>query len=77
MMAKHVEMRPVPAPDRKTSIWEVCSIQGGLSLGEVKWFAHWRQYTFWPAVGTIYDESCMREIADFVEAETKKHKAAF
>lgn len=76
-MAKNLEFLSLPAPDRKTAIWAVCSVQGGQNLGEVKWFAHWRRYTFWPAVGTIYDESCMREIADFVEAETKKRKAAF
>ena len=58
---------------RKTKIWEVTSTQGSWSLGEVKWFAPWRRYCFEP-LSCILDASCLREIANFCESETKKHK---
>ena len=43
-------------------------------LGEVKWFGRWRGYAFFPELYTIYEQKCMREIADFIEAQTKEHR---
>jgi hypothetical protein len=58
----------------KTKLWGIQSL-GGNVLGMVSWFAAWRKYTFSPEHGTIFDPSCLREIADFVEAKTKEHKS--
>lgn len=62
-------------PSRKTRQWSV-SCRGAL-LGRVSWYAQWRRYCFWPNVSTniLFDPSCLREIADFCEAQTKEHKA--
>jgi hypothetical protein len=60
-------------PERiKTTVWVVES-RSRASLGEVKWFAPWRRYCFYP-LSCILDASCLREIANFCESETKKHK---
>lgn len=53
---------------------EVISRHNGTSLGDVKWYAKWRQYTFFPGPATLYDCKCLREIAEYCEFKTKEHK---
>ena len=60
---------------RKTEIWAVMD-QNGSSLGEVRWWASWRRYTFHPAEDTLYDPGCLRQIADFCEEQTKERRKA-
>ncbi len=55
----------------KTFIWNVKS--GGTLLGTIGWYAHWRGYVFYPEGGTLYEQICLRAIADFCEIQTKKH----
>jgi hypothetical protein len=43
-------------------------------LGEIGWWSPWRQYTFTPSGNTIWNESCMDEIAAFLRLMTKEHK---
>jgi hypothetical protein len=35
-------------------------------LGNVKWYAPWRRYTFHPAQDTLFDSSCLKEITSFI-----------
>ena len=45
-------------------------------LGWIKWFPRWRKYAFTSdSPDNVYEEICLREIADFCEQETKAHKA--
>ena len=64
-------------PGRKTRRWELYAENGGL-LGYVEWFTRWRKYTFRPTTTdtTWFEQTCLREIALFIEAQTKEHKAA-
>lgn len=57
---------------RKTKVFEVTSIAAETILGFVSFYPAWRKYVFRPGTRTLYDASCLREIADFVEAETKR-----
>ena len=57
---------------KKTRLWWVES--GNACLGRIKWFSHWRKYCFYPDDLTLYDPSCLREIADFCDTQTKIHK---
>ena len=63
---------------RKTFVWDVAAKDGGMILGSVFWYCPWRCYVFgWTAgCDTVYEQRCLRDIADFVEARTKEHKAA-
>lgn len=63
------------APDRKTSIWNVTSKEGGDFLGQVKWFGRWRCYSFSPNDSTVFEKSCLRVLADFCEEKTKAHRS--
>lgn len=59
----------------KTKIWRVINKDNDQILGRIKWFARWRKYSFFPLTGTVYEKDCLRDIADFSEEETRKHKS--
>jgi hypothetical protein len=44
-------------------------------LGTVKWFGRWRCYAFFPSQQTVYEKTCLREIADFCQDMTAAHAA--
>ena len=60
---------------RKTDTWEVWSLDENSHLGTVEWYPPWRKYGFMPEHSTVWDQACLRSIADFIESETEKHKA--
>jgi hypothetical protein len=62
-------------PSGKTRRFEVRTHQCEL-LGWVYWFAAWRKYTFHPAAGTVYEEVCLTEIAEFIAEKTDAHRNA-
>ena len=57
----------------KTKIWNVCAIGSGDVLGIVKWHGAWRRYAFFPK-DALFEEQCLRDIADFIELKTKEHR---
>ena len=59
----------------KTQVWECYSNESDEELGLVKWYGPWRQYCFFPETSLLFNPECMREVAEFVETLTKKHKA--
>lgn len=66
-------------PNPKTRVWQVVPTAESpkaqediAELGEVKWFGRWRRYAFFPQEGTIYEQSCLRKIADFCEGQTQR-----
>lgn len=61
-------------PKIKTNIWAVLSIHETLPLGYVRWFSNWRKYCFFPLQSTIYEQDCLRDIANFCESQTKTHR---
>ncbi len=63
----------------KTKEWRVQpKDRPGLAacVGIVKWYGPWRKYTFTPYSHTVFEQDCLRDIADFCEQRTKDHKAA-
>jgi len=63
-------------PGQKTERWVVETKEDEDHLGEVKWFGRWRQYAFFPAPECVFEQSCMREISDFIEEKMRARKAA-
>ena len=66
---------------QRTWQWHVRTLDcygqtGGLTLGEVKWFGRWVKYAFFPAVDCVFEATCLREIADFIEQRTTEHRDA-
>jgi hypothetical protein len=54
---------------KKTSVYEVYSNYDD-HLGTIKWYSPWRKYVFAPSTDTLYEETCMREISQFIEDQT-------
>jgi len=78
----YICMVPVKTKGRKTKVWEVLTkddsekgVGGEDLLGEVRWFGRWRGYAFFPSSNTVYEHKCLREIADFIQGQTREHMA--
>ncbi len=63
------ELTPNPATKR----WAVMPKDGSAQIGMVKWYGPWRKYCFQPSSNTVFEQVCLREIAQFCETETKSH----
>jgi hypothetical protein len=57
-----------------TSIWEVRSAHTDILLGNIAWYAPWRRYTYQDKGQNIYDATCFREIADFLDTQMEARK---
>lgn len=57
----------------KTQFWRVETKDGGVLLGHVSWWPRWRKYVFNPASSTLFEQDCLRDIAEFCESATRSH----
>jgi len=58
----------------KTKVWEVATKENPKQvIGEVRWFASWRGYAFYPYDKTVFEKTCLRDIALFCEDATNLH----
>src|SRR5208282_248516 len=63
--------------EHKTNRYAVVEKHNASSqLGVILWFARWRKYCFYPDPNTLYEETCMREISQFIVEETVARRAA-
>lgn len=65
---------PERAANRKTRVWAVVNKDNGSELGIVEWYTGWRKYVFVPHASTLYEQDCLRDIADFCEQATRDQK---
>jgi hypothetical protein len=76
-MAKWIDFcELIPDPNKplaKTKRWGVYPKNSGDKLGMVAWFGRWRKYCFHPWTATVYEQDCLRDIAQFCEDQTKQH----
>jgi hypothetical protein len=63
-------------PKRKTDTYFVGNKGSGEVLGAITWFSRWRKYSFYPYADMTFEETCLREIAEFIEQETRLHREA-
>jgi hypothetical protein len=69
------EKEPVSVK-RKTDIYQVWTKDGLYLLGDVRWYASWRKYCFYPCVGTVFETQCLGDIVTFINylmAERKQN----
>jgi hypothetical protein len=74
-MPKWIAFVEVPAPG-VTKRWEIRATQGNLVIGLVSWSNGWRRYVLRPGYPTEWEQDCLRDVADFLEARTREHKAS-
>jgi len=63
-----------PKAGQKTALCIVRAKQTNETLGIIKWFNSWRSYAFYPVPNTVYEETCLRDIAEKVEQMEKERK---
>ena len=59
------------SPTGKTLIWDVIGSFG--KGGQVRWYAPWRQYAFFPDAYTVWAGRCLTETDEFCKELTKEH----
>lgn len=73
----YIEFQPLDKlPGQSTWRWNVLAQEGGAYLGMVKWFGRWTKYTFTPDGNSVFESTCLREIADFIEQRTTDQRRA-
>jgi len=58
-----------------TEIFEVSTAARTQLFGQVRWFPRWRRYSFFPYPDQAFESSCLRDIADFCERETRERRS--
>jgi hypothetical protein len=64
-----------PRYGMKTFTFFVLSAENDSLLGTVRWYSHWRRYAFFPDPKTVFEQDCLRDIADFCAERTREHRA--
>ena len=57
-----------------TKIWEIKPKKEELPLGFIKWYPPWRKYAFFPVDDTLYEPTCLRDIAKFIEGQMQARR---
>ena len=56
----------------KTKVFGVYNKNSGFLLGEISWYASWRQYCFLPSSSTVFNVQCLNDITHFINQEMGK-----
>jgi hypothetical protein len=67
-----IRFRQIPFAG-KTERWEV-ETRDGVTIGRISWSTGWRRYILQPAFPTEWEQDCLRDIADFIERQTRDYK---
>ena len=60
-------------PKKKTDTYFVAN-NNDIPLGNISWFSRWRKYAFYPYSDMVFEEICLKEIAEFIQQETYNYK---
>lgn len=73
--ATWLRFETLPRPkDRKTDIFRVLTTDGEHELGVVRWYGRWRCFAFFPKESTLFEATCLRDLAAFCQNETARHR---
>lgn len=61
-------------PKKVTREWLIQRKDDHMVLGEVRWYAPWRRFAFFPWPGTIWEQDCLRVVGRFIERATLMRK---
>jgi hypothetical protein len=71
---KWIRFAAVPH-EGKTKRWNVLTLKG-VVIARIAWSSGWRRYVLQPGYPTEWEQDCLRDVAAFVEEETRAHRAA-
>ena len=58
----------------KTEVFSIHNNKSFALLGTIKWYGAWRQYCFYPEQNTVWSNSCLEHIREFIKEEMEKRK---
>ena len=58
----------------RTGVWRVENKATQEIIGFIKWCKAWRKYAFFPSYNTIFEQTCLQDITDFLKELKDKHK---
>lgn len=58
----------------KTLVYDILNNKSDDLLGQVKWYANWRQYIFYPESGCIFSVGCLVDVIDFTKKVQENHR---
>lgn len=61
---------------RKTPTWAVVTNDESTTLGYIGFYPKWRKFVYSPNGNTVYEETCLRDIAEFIAARTEEWRAS-
>ena len=70
-MKSHLRFIKLELGGRKTFVWHVESAYDGSLLGDIKWYAPWRQYVLMPFDGCVWSHDCLSEVSEFIKLHKK------
>jgi hypothetical protein len=65
------------SPGAKTRRFIVNSVKDFSFLGDIIWFVRWKCYVFIPISSSIFNSTCLNELAVFCKDVTDKHMQPF
>lgn len=65
-MSKYLDFIEMPTIT-KTKIFEVRSKSSGYCLAIIKWYSPWRQYCFYSIPNTVFNNTCLLDIVEFIQ----------
>lgn len=73
-MAKWITFIEKDYPERKTRVFHVLTKDGGILLGVISWFGRFRKYSFHPLDDRVFESTCLRDIAGFMDDLMEERK---
>lgn len=64
--SKYLNFIPSSSHNPATWIIDVFTSDEDVLLGQIKYYAQWRQYGFYPEQGTVFEKTCLKDITDFL-----------
>jgi hypothetical protein len=52
---------------KKTKVFDVMTKETKNLIGEIRWYGHWRQYSFCPKGNTVFEPTCLNDISAFIK----------
>lgn len=65
-MSKYLEFSLIERKP-KTKVIGVWSKKSANRLGVIKWYGPWRQYVFFPDLGTLFNAECLNDIQSYIK----------
>lgn len=64
---EYLRFTETASPSRKTRTWTVYGLHNERHLGNIGFYGRWRQFVFYPEVGTLFNKGCLSDINTFME----------